>query len=719
MRKTALLTAPFRSLFMFTLKCRRLLPTRKCTAFGNSNNGNLPTIEQIYIINLKRQPLRLVEVNNELSKVVDCSGKLLSTYANRHPATDAKYFSKDPVKDFDIDPEYTLNDQLFVEPQPLALPTRLELDNVIKMSRPEIAVAKSHIDIWKKVADGCYSHVLILEDDIWLRTRFAKDLNEAWAEITDKAHEGNNFDLLYLSYEEVKHGAPKTFLSKMLFQPERGLWNLSGYVISKKGAERLLELLPCKGPVDLWMNHQFKKLNVCAIRKSIIDQRPDFNSTNSYSILPSLTKIGVITSEAASLYHIKPTEYPVFVFGPKNSGLTSIAVALSMLGYRCCSDLDTLPQHELEMLLEGKVNRIFNAYVNINSLGIEIPRIKILYPNAKFIFTTIGVETSIDLEVLIGTVGLERDIIIVDKDRPNKWQLICEYLRCSPPAYAFPEFYDIGQRQILSTSNGNRKTLKVTVPKRDQSPWIIEPTNIWQGIESNGVELTSAILVGHEISDSLDQDHWFLRDDTFTDNLALFRPNNFVSLPDAGFVLNLKKEMLGVREYSAAAITSRCRYVYGRFEATFKASNVPGVINGFFLYRDSPRQEIDIEIAGNKPTRLMVNVFYNPGAEGTKFDYGYRGSPTYIELGFDASKDYHRYAIEWAPHEICWYVDDYLVHRRVDWNPTPIPQLPMAAHLNVWPCRSKELAGSLKQSRLPAQTFVRSISIKANMQTNS
>ena len=32
------------------------------------------------------------------------------------------------------------------------------------------------------------------------------------------------FDILYLSYKEVKHGAQKTFLSSSVFRPVRGLW---------------------------------------------------------------------------------------------------------------------------------------------------------------------------------------------------------------------------------------------------------------------------------------------------------------------------------------------------------------------------------------------------------------------------------------------------------------------------------------------------------------
>ena len=180
-------------------------------------------------------------------------------------------------------------------------------------------------------------------------------------------------------------------------------------------------------------------------------------------------------------------------------------------------------------------------------------------------------------------------------------------------------------------------------------------------------------------------------------------------------MLIVKKESLGVRDYSAASISSRDRFLFGRFEAELQATKVLGIVTGFFLHRDSPRQEIDIEIVGSRPDRLLVNVFYNPGAEGASFDYGYRGSPSFLELGFDASGSLHRYAIEWGPGQIRWLVDDQLVHERANWNPTPIPQLPMTLHVNTWPSRSRELAGRLADRRLPATSVVRSISVEASL----
>ena len=206
---------------------------------------------------------------------------------------------------------------------------------------------------------------------------------------------------------------------------------------------------------------------------------------------------------------------------------------------------------------------------------------------------------------------------------------------------------------------------------------------------------------------------WLLRNDTFAGNLGLFRSKNVTAQSGGGLSLAVIQESLGVRKFSAASISSRGAFLYGRFETILQATSVSGLVTGFFLHRDSSRQEIDIEITGNRPDRLLVNVFYNPGMEGAKFDYGYRGTPAAVPLGFDASEAAHRFAIEWDPCEIRWFVDGELVHRRAAWNPTPIPDLPMTLHVNTWPTRSRELAGRLALRSLPASAIVRSIGVDA------
>src|SRR5438094_3491971 len=199
------LLARAKLLHSIMLKSRRLLPRQQSHTFGPSTESEPHRIGRIYVINLDRQPDRWAEVSRELNQVLDSSRAALTKRAVRYPAVDARSFAQPPLEGEDVDPFYTLGDQLFVEPQPRALPERLELDRPIRMSQPEVAVARSHIAVWRQIAVGGHAYALVLEDDIWFQRGFARHLDRSWAEMDGEGGDAQRFDILYLSYKEVKH----------------------------------------------------------------------------------------------------------------------------------------------------------------------------------------------------------------------------------------------------------------------------------------------------------------------------------------------------------------------------------------------------------------------------------------------------------------------------------------------------------------------------------
>lgn len=704
-----------RLLHSLFLRTRTLLPVQQSMAFSPAIAEGFDYITDIHVINLDRQPERLSAVYRELDRIVDATDQPLSQRLVRHPACDARAFPVGTLESSDITPYYTLADQLFVEPQPHALPTNFDLSRPIRMSDAEIAVAQSHIDVWKKIASSAAQYALVLEDDVWFERGFGQLVDTAWREMRTADRAGPSFDVLYLSYKEVRHGAPKTAFSQNVFRPERGLWYLSGYVLSKQGAQRLLALLPCRGPVDLWINQKFHEMDVRAVRRSIISQRLDLQSTNSYSILPVLSQIGVLNDGTPGMFHQRPTETPVFAFGAQNSRLSSLGMALSMLGYRCCSDLDDLPRSELDRLLNGRRGRIFDAYVNVGSLAPHLATLRQEYPGARFI--VYGALDPGSGEIAAPLIAAGEGVLHLDEDRVGDWSALCEILRLAPPSARYPSVPDRGHRKQRPTTTTRTAAATGKRLRHDVSPWVAPAGRDWRGIDAGHFELPAPSAMAWTRFDDdlrvLKPSRWMLRDDTFPGNLALFRPANVRTSPTGGVELQVAQALLGVRDLSAGAVSSRDRFLFGRFEATLQATDVPGLVTGFFLHRDSPRQEIDIEITGDRPDRMLANVFYNPGSDGAKFDYGYRGTPVAIDLGFDASRALHTYAIEWEPDEIRWLVDGQLVHRRVLWDPTPIPHLPMTLHVNTWATRSRELAGRLVLHALPAAARVRRIAVDA------
>ena len=110
---------------------------------------------------------------------------------------------------------------------------------------------------------------------------------------------------------------------------------------------------------------------------------------------------------------------------------------------------------------------------------------------------------------------------------------------------------------------------------------------------------------------------------------------------------------------------------------------------------------------------MLVNVYFNPGDDGTAMGFGYRGSPWRIDLGFDATKDFHLYAIDWRPDRVAWLVDGRVVHERASWDPTPVPHLSLRVHANLWAPRSEELAGRIDEGALPAAAAFRNVLVTA------
>jgi beta-glucanase (GH16 family) len=199
--------------------------------------------------------------------------------------------------------------------------------------------------------------------------------------------------------------------------------------------------------------------------------------------------------------------------------------------------------------------------------------------------------------------------------------------------------------------------------------------------------------------------------ETFPGNLASFSRES-LSYDEAGAQLVISKAVTGIRPYRSGAFASVDTFQHGRFEAEIKSARGPGLVTGFFLHRDSPRQEIDVELPGGDPQIMLINVYFNPGDEGAAIGYGYRGSPCRIDLGFDATSDFHRYAIDWRPGRIVWSVDGRILHERVGWNPTPLPHLPMRLHANLWAPRSEELAGRIDEDNLPASATFKNVTIR-------
>jgi GR25 family glycosyltransferase involved in LPS biosynthesis len=716
-----------RAVYRTSLAARHLRARPQSRSFGR---GSSTVVGRIYVINLDRQTGRWHQIQRELTRIRDIHGAPLTDLTKRLSAVDARY-DHEPAPEL-VQQGYTLADQLYVDPHPLPAGVGSPAEIPIEMSREEVAVALSHVKAWQLIAGGDHQYSLVLEDDVYFRSAFPKVLDRAWSAVASK-QEPVALDLLYVSYAEARGGADWTAAPAPLRRPVRGLWQLSGYVLSKRGAAKLLDNLPVRGPVDLWINFVFGELDVFTLRRPMIKQRLDVPSGNFYSALPVLSKVGLLTGEKAPSIEQRAGHGPIFGFGATGTGATSLAMALSMLGYRCCSDVSGLPNGEQRALFDKMRPRVFDAYVNVGSLDpTKFLQLAKIHPESKFIVTALDGEVIRHddggsrraqseahdkdehpvMRMVLDAVGDESTrCLVLPASHDDKWQLLTEFLNCDYPSHRYPQCADQPRRSIRQDGSGlpegNRR--ERVRPQWDSLPWIAVSDG-WHGVPLTGSAPNELECFSESCALSAESS-WVLRDDTFPSNLALFSPKNFEPTgADAGR-LTLLRERSAVRDYTSAALSTRDGYRYGRFAADLMPARVSGLVTGMFLHRNSPRQEIDVEFVGNDTTKMLVNIYFNPGLEGTRLEYGYRGTPEAIELGFDAADAFHRYEIDWTPESVRWRVDGELVCEREHWNPTPVPHLPMQFHINLWHTRSAALAGRLRRRGLPAHTHLRRVEV--------
>lgn len=662
-------------------------------------------IGMILIVNLDRQPRRLRRTLRELGRFRTSDGVPLTRLAQRLGAVDARD-GRAVAATADVDQTYRLGDQLYVQPD-----ARLEacfgVEELVKMTRQEVAIARSHVEAWKVIVAGPCDHVLVLEDDVWFRTGAAAAIDSGWRAAADRGAGKGGPHLLYFSYEDAGGTASRADVCDALFRPERGLWFLSGYVLSREGAEMLLRAMPVVGPVDMWMNYRFEEMGALALTSPAIMQRPDGGSDNSYSVLPFLARAGIVDADTVP----DPPRGgvgPVLAWTARRDR-EGLAMALSMLGLRVRAfdgDERALSAGDLSALL-----KTFDALVDAPLASCAVSA-GIAAIDAKFIFED---DANPSAAIPSGLSPPSRTLrLSAGESGEVSWQRLCALVGVEPPIQAFPDgaprawrLFRDDRPQTRSASDDARWVVPM-----DDTPWTLLPGNdrpsspradrvdgpIGERFAHATMTTPSSLLLG--------------RVETFPGNLASFAREG-LQFGEDGARLILDRVSIGDRPYRSGALASARSFHHGRFEAEIKAARGSGLVTGFFLHRDAPRQEIDVEVTGDEPHSMLVNVYFNPGEDGAAVSFGYRGSPCRIDLGFDATADFHVYAIEWRPGSIAWLVDGRIVHERVGWDPTPVPHLPMRLHANLWAPRSTRLAGPLDEGALPSCATFRNVSIWA------
>lgn len=695
------LVSPMRALAFRTWRSLALLiPGGRVRAFGRGAGQ----IGAILVVNLDRQPRRWRRVTRELGRFRTSEGIPLTSITRRLAAVDARD-GRAVAATVDVDAMYRVGDQLYVQPDARLAECFAE-DEPVRMSRQEVAVARSHVEVWKAVANGTEDYVLVLEDDVWFKPGAPAAIDRGWHAALDRCTAEGGPQLLYLSYSDAGGTAARDDSCDILFRPARGLWFLSGYVLSRKGAAALLRAMPVVGPVDLWVNYRFAELGALALNSPAIAQRLDGGSDNSYSILPYLARAGIVDAGQGAKPPSTSRTGPVLAWTGGGERET-LAMALSMLGLRVRAfDGDEEPIRNQEF---KEVLKTFDALVDVPL----VPAVLAAAVSNEHSVILLEADAPIPAGLELDRLRPSRSAVLAPGDSlGGSWGALCSVLGLVEPVAPYPA----GTPRAFRLFRDQRPTAHLGPVARvrrdnfamDDSPWVLPASSGWRPTRNTLRSMNAAgpTIVEASMTEASTSFPGLI--ETFPGNLASFASEG-IQHSDEGAELAIDAIESGLRPYQSGAFASVRSFPHGRFEAEIRAAPGPGLVTGFFLHRDTPRQEIDIEFAGGDPRRMLVNVYFNPGDDGTAMDFGYRGSPCRIDLGFDATEDFHRYTIDWRPDRVTWLVDGRVVHERVSWDPTPIPHLNMRVHANLWAPRSEELAGRLDHRNLPATAAFRNV----------
>ena len=133
---------------------------------------------------------------------------------------------------------------------------------------------------------------------------------------------------------------------------------------------------------------------------------------------------------------------------------------------------------------------------------------------------------------------------------------------------------------------------------------------------------------------------------SWSNNNRTHSPDN-VSVNNGILVLKLSGSQPGQLPVCAEITSKRSDFKYGSYRASIKTTNIAGGVVGWFVYRGSPLNEIDVEFL----TQDISYVHYTLHHIQTSVDY------KKYKLNFDASADFHEYRFDWYPDSVQYFID--------------------------------------------------------------
>jgi len=123
--------------------------------------------------------------------------------------------------------------------------------NIIKMTPGEMGVIMSHYKLWKRIAVS-ETPVVILEDDAIRTNKYSQERLDYVLKNLPK-----DYDIYLIGYYDIKpekDGETNTRVKEFVL--------MHSYIVSPKGAQKLLDNLPVNQPLDTWISGLSNKLKI-------------------------------------------------------------------------------------------------------------------------------------------------------------------------------------------------------------------------------------------------------------------------------------------------------------------------------------------------------------------------------------------------------------------------------------------------------------------------
>lgn len=171
--------------------------------------------------------------------------------------------------------------------------------------------------------------------------------------------------------------------------------------------------------------------------------------------------------------------------------------------------------------------------------------------------------------------------------------------------------------------------------------------------------------------------------------------------------------------FYGAELTGKEQFLYGRFEARMKMAATSGSVSSMFLNYDlswkkgdEPWNEIDIEILGKDPTSWQSNILTR---EADPSISGLTASEQIHKFGFDATNEFHLYAIIWTPDYVAWEIDSVEVRRvsvgelvgsHADADQVKFLTEQQSLRFNLWASKTASWTGKWAPENLPIEQHI-------------